>query len=431
MGLKFFIAYESTAGKHIAENLKKSLERHKKDVTEAFIARDDIPKGEKNEREYRYKKIEEADYFVLIYAPFCINKSDELKEEIEKAKEVERKKERFILIAKHKDATLPADLGPYQRITSDFVEGPDVALAFDSSLPRLLQQRGKFKEAEKNYEKITTKTVEINSVAVPVTHPISVIIPVRGEIEKLDFCLESLSKQSHTPDEIIIIDDNSTSHPIGLIERYKEKGLKIHYEKLPHDVDNLSRRALARQVGTYLAKSELIIYLDQDTLLAPKTIAELLRQASENHVLLPQHYQLPIEIENRGRGTVINYVSRSPKKRILLQNYSINKSLDFNLDPFNVHWQAAPFNCVLVEKTWINKIGGFDLRYAGYGYEDTDVKYRLHKAGLKFREVILENCASYHIEPRFTPVETKQRESELKENEKYFIKKFPEFIWTA
>ncbi len=40
MGLKFFIAYEKTAGNHIAENLKESLERYEQSgyVKEAFMA---------------------------------------------------------------------------------------------------------------------------------------------------------------------------------------------------------------------------------------------------------------------------------------------------------------------------------------------------------------------------------------------------------
>jgi GT2 family glycosyltransferase len=419
--LNFFIAHESTGGKDIAKHLKISLERNK--GCKAFIAPDDVPPGNKNERVYRYNQIRESDYFIIIFTPNCLEKSTELRIEIEEAKKV--KKENFIQIAKYKDIKLPEDLILIQRAIRSFQTVEELAREFDNILPNLLQQRGQFQAAEKIYEKIASKA-EISSTTV-IKQPISVIIPVRGEIEKLIYCLEGLSRQTYIPDEIIVVDDNSQNDLIELIKEYKANGLNIRYEKLPYDRLNISRRALARQIGMYLSRSDNLLFIDQDTLLAPKTIEKLLNQAPNEYVLVPQHFQVPKEVETKGKEELIKYISSSLQNRILLNNYSNNGSLGYISDPFDVPWNSVPFNCILIRKSWIEKIGGFDLRYEGYGWEDTDVKYRLFREGRKFREVILKDCASYHLPLVLTPIELNRRKIDLAKNQRYFLEKFPVF----
>lgn len=137
--LKFFIAYESTNGKDIAILLKKSLEKNVNIVEEAFID-EDIPKGTQNEFEYRKRKIEGADYFILILTPRGYEKSKALRKEVELALDVMKRKERnFILIAQMKGADIPKRIETFQRLSQEPFENKfELARKLDEELPNLL-----------------------------------------------------------------------------------------------------------------------------------------------------------------------------------------------------------------------------------------------------------------------------------------------------
>ena len=115
--LKFFIAYETTTGRDIAEHLKNFFYKWNKQIpknfsVEAFVDLD-IPSGEDNERKYRYEKIKETDYFILILTPTAWEISQELKEETAAAKEMGKK----ILIVEMSGSIIPKELAYIHRLS--------------------------------------------------------------------------------------------------------------------------------------------------------------------------------------------------------------------------------------------------------------------------------------------------------------------------
>lgn len=426
MRLKFFIAYETYAGGDIARNLKKSLEKYKGYVEEAFVAEADMPIGEKEEKKFRFEKIENADYFVLIYTPNCLAKSSSLKEEVEKAKEVEKSaqgaKNNFILLCRYKNAKIEDEELEKRQWFLEFKTPEEAARKFDEDLPKLLQIRGKYKLAEKAYNELhpgQKLEEEVKKEAL-----ISVVIPYRDNKEVLELCLECLSNQTQPPNEIVIISDHSTE-PIELIEKYKKKmkNTSFIYEKLPDDPLHKERRALARQIGTYLSKCRYILYLDQDTLLAQGTIENLLKYASYSLVVFPQGYKIPEGMVKKDE--ILKYIKSSPENRCMLKSYNYGYGSSWNIvsNLLNVNWNFVPFNCILINKLKIKEIGYFDIRYEGYGEEDADIKYRLKKSGVNFMEIIIKDCASYHFEMKIGEEETKRRKEEWIRNAIYFLKK--------
>lgn len=209
------------------------------------------------------------------------------------------------------------------------------------------------------------------------------------------------------------------------MKKLNNEKIKIRYIKLPYGNGESGRRALARLIGTYLCSSEFVLYLDQDTLLPKDTILGMLNKYSSNCALYPQSYSVPSNVLSEGKEKIIEYVNSSPRVRNILRSYS---SPSYNKSSFwlfsQESWENVPFNCFLINKSTIEEVGYFDINYVGYGEEDTDIKYRLHKNGIKFKEVVYENCASYHIENEVTKEEENKRLEEWIKNAKYLLTKF-------
>ena len=155
----------------------------------------------------------------------------------------------------------------------------------------------------------------------------------------------------------------------------------------------------------------------------------MLNKYSPNYAIFPQSYSVPDYVLSEGKERIIEYVNSSPRVRNILQSYS---SPSYNISSFwlssKESQENVPFNCFFINKSAIEEVGYFDINYVGYGEEDTDIKYELSKKKTIFKEVIYENCASYHIDiyPELKPEETNKRLEEWIKNAKYLLKKFPE-----
>ena len=66
---------------------------------------------------------------------------------------------------------------------------------------------------------------------------VSVVIPVYNEKKRIKKCLDSLLSQSEKPDEIIVVDNNSTDSTVSIVRKYKgvnlvhekKQGIHLHY----------------------------------------------------------------------------------------------------------------------------------------------------------------------------------------------------------
>lgn len=86
---------------------------------------------------------------------------------------------------------------------------------------------------------------------------VSVVIPVYNEEKYIGACLESLIKQNVKPDEILVIDNNSTDNSINIIKNYP---VKIVHETKQGMIP-------ARDRGFNEARYDIIIRTDADTIL--------------------------------------------------------------------------------------------------------------------------------------------------------------------
>jgi len=95
---------------------------------------------------------------------------------------------------------------------------------------------------------------------------ISVVIPTYNEERDIAACLDSLMRQTVKPDEIILVNNNSTDATVSIASEYPS--VKIINEKQ-------KGITFSRTAGFNAAKSDIIARIDADTIASPGWIAAI------------------------------------------------------------------------------------------------------------------------------------------------------------
>ena len=106
----------------------------------------------------------------------------------------------------------------------------------------------------------------------PVIGPYSVVMPTLNEAGNIRQALDSLFNQSIQPDEIIIVDSNSQDGTVQIAQSYP----RVRVNSIPQ-VGNVG---VARDSGVKLARNEIIMAMDADTIwgwnVAEETLLDLI-----------------------------------------------------------------------------------------------------------------------------------------------------------
>lgn len=102
---------------------------------------------------------------------------------------------------------------------------------------------------------------------------VSVVIPAYNEEKTIKNCLDSLINQSEKPEEIIVVDNNSTDKTVEIVKEYK--GVKILHE----DKQGITP---TRNKGFNYAKGDIIARCDADTITPPNWIERLKEDFSKD-----------------------------------------------------------------------------------------------------------------------------------------------------
>ncbi|MFA6017191.1 MAG: glycosyltransferase family 2 protein [Patescibacteria group bacterium] len=95
---------------------------------------------------------------------------------------------------------------------------------------------------------------------------ISVVIPAYNEEKRIANCLDSLMSQEEKPDEIIVVDNNSSDKTIGIVKKYK-KVILIQEKK--------QGITPTRNAGFNKASGDIIARCDADTVLPSNWIKNI------------------------------------------------------------------------------------------------------------------------------------------------------------
>ncbi|MCW1297969.1 MAG: glycosyltransferase [Candidatus Parvarchaeota archaeon] len=182
---------------------------------------------------------------------------------------------------------------------------------------------------------------------------ISVIIPTLNEEKHIEECLLSFKKQDFKDYEIIVADGLSSDNTVKIAKKYTSKVISSMDKSI----------GAGRNKGAKIAKGELLLFTDADTVVAPNLLKKL-NEALEGGDIIGA----TVEMKAKEKPTIFEHVG------LILYNFLVRISLIFQfLTP-----QVAGV-CLCVRKKIFDDVGGFNEEMKTN--EDLDFCERAKKYG--------------------------------------------------
>jgi len=206
----------------------------------------------------------------------------------------------------------------------------------------------------------------------PVTDPVSVIVPAYNERTTIGPAVRSLALSAHPDVEVIVVDDASTD---GTAEVVESLGLdNVRVVRVPP-----GGKATALNTGVALARHDILVMVDADTVVEPDSIHRLAQPFADPSV-----------------GAIAGNVKVGNRRGILGRWQHIEYVIGFNLD----RRLYDTFGCIptipgalgAFRRQALADAGGLSVETIA---EDTDLTMAIHRAGWR---VVYEESARAHTE---------------------------------
>lgn len=188
---------------------------------------------------------------------------------------------------------------------------------------------------------------------------VSLVIPAYNASEYLEDCIDSVSRQSYRPIEIIVIDDGSTDDTGAIASRLARSDGRLRLISIENG--GVSR---ARNIGIEVSRGEFVTFVDADDLLHPLAIEAMVDAA------LSEGAQVCITSFEKG-DKVPAFKGRAPKSRREIFNY--REAMEVAL--YQKRLLNSPWG-ILVKRELLTPERRFR---EGTRYEDLDAFYRMYE----------------------------------------------------
>ena len=254
--------------------------------------------------------------------------------------------------------------------------------------------------------------------------PLSVVIPFHeditsikaGERSNLERVLLSLCRSLCPANEIICVDDNSNGCFESVVSEYKARYVRI---SVPQATPHISHRAKARQIGLNLAKNEVVLFLDAD-ILVTEELLRVMNESVKHHGPKAMVFAQRENLMTPCREKELERRNNSGEFALSIMDTYAKWDNNRNEQPI---WAQQTSHCFAIHRDFIISAGGWDENFVGWGEEDTELFYRLWRAGGK---IIKLNDPKVTVKHIFHPVEHYANYVSFKRNAGYFIAKHPE-----
>lgn len=189
----------------------------------------------------------------------------------------------------------------------------------------------------------------------------SLIVPTRGGAQRLPVLFDALRRQTHTDWEALVVVDGDIDDSEAVVHRYSD--LPVRAIVLPENRGRVS----ALNAGFEAADGEVLIRCDDDFEPAPGHVAA--------------HVAAHDERLCGAVGLPINVAPENAYMRVYGRDADERSRRDAYATEPDERWKLWGGNTSVRRETFV-ELGGFDTRYRGYGWEDVDFGYRLHRLGL-------------------------------------------------
>ena len=284
--------------------------------------------------------------------------------------------------------------------------------------------------ASRQAQKLSTRiTHELPQIS-PSTLSLGVVIPCHNNSWQLSGVLTSLAYQTVKPDAVVVVDDNSNG-PEAHSLRQLCRTCGAIYTRLArprNELEALGRRSHARNAGTSLLDTDVVLYLDGDMLLNSGYVQEV----KLYHAALPRiylrglRYCIPTEQQSRGYDNCLSEFLRecqatapSPVDYVGADDHLPHLS---EKRARYDRWEWCASNNLSVRRRYAIEIGCWDQNFLGWGEEDIDFSFRLFRLGLTPMLLTGVNANCYHLDHY---VDRRANQMTLKRNAAYLINKWP------
>ena len=223
---------------------------------------------------------------------------------------------------------------------------------------------------------------------------VSLIITTYNQKERLALVLDSVKCLNSLPNEVLVADDGSTNDTKEMIETYK-KDFPCPLKHIWHE-DKGFRLSHIRNLAVKAAKSEYIIIIDGDMILASDFISDHLSYA--RHKVFLQGSRVILD-ETRSKELLAKSGGGSLKKRkIPLLTWLIYRTSRLNAKIFDKKELIKGIRGCNMSffKCDCEAINGFNEEFVGWGREDSEFVARFLFNGGELRRLKFSALA-YHI----------------------------------
>lgn len=248
----------------------------------------------------------------------------------------------------------------------------------------------------------------------------SIIIPTKDKNSRLYLTLKCLEPQVDENTEVLVVFDGCTEQTLAEFEKFTwNMDLKPIISR-----QNVGRAA-ARNLGLKQATGDVVIFLDDDRLTKKGFIQKhLSHHTGKPCVVLGERMDAKVTedellelMKGKSLNDVLKFVHEHSKKEFY---YNIKKV--FVKKPYaKYRFMAFITGNVSIDRSLMTEINGFDEDFKGWGYEDTDVGYRLAQKNVPYTQD--NSIVCYHL---LHPHVKAQKSKEELMNLKHLKSKFPD-----
>ncbi|MUW14920.1 glycosyltransferase [Halorubrum sp. CBA1125] len=192
---------------------------------------------------------------------------------------------------------------------------------------------------------------------------VSIVVPVYNDPIGIEATIDSLRRQSAPVDryEVIVVDNGSTDGTREVVREYREAfdGLRLLVE------DEVQGSYAARNSGIDAATGPVVAFVDADMVVDPDWVEDVARRMARTDA---EYLACDVRLFTAGdEGTVAKY----------------NRLNDLHVERFIEELSFAPTCCLVVRRTLLEDLGGFDPRLRSGG--DFEFGNRVAASGRRLR----------------------------------------------